>query len=94
MSFPVLIEVIRELDTEGLIGYLQEEGFKDISFNKSFFERLREEKITGRLFLTLTRQEFREFGMRIRPALELEKIIKNLGMKYYGQIFFCDYILN
>ena len=83
MSFPVLIEVIRELDTERLIDYLRGEEFKGISFNEGFFGRLRDEKITGRLFLMLTRQEFREFGMGIRPALELEELVKNLGTANY-----------
>jgi hypothetical protein len=89
VSFPVLIEVIRELNTEGLIKFLRnEETLKDIPFDKNFFKRLRDEEITGRLFLKLTRQEFREFEMKIKPALELEEFVKNLGMKiYYEQIF-------
>ena len=96
ISFPILVEVIRKLDTEGLIEYLQGEEFKDIPFNKSFFERLREEKIIGHLFLMLIRKKFREFGMEIRPALELEELIKNLGKNNnnYGQIFFPGNILS
>src|SRR3954451_15256275 len=89
ISFPILVEVIRALDTEELIEYLQGEKFDDIPFNKTFFDRLRKEKITGHLFLMLTRQEFREFGMEIRPALELEELIKNLGKNnIYEQVFF------
>ena len=65
------------------------EEFKDISFNELFFKKLREEKITGHLFLMMTRQGFREFRMKIRPALELEELIKNLGKKiHYEQVFF------
>ncbi|RIA87994.1 hypothetical protein C1645_826993 [Glomus cerebriforme] len=30
------------------------------------------------VLVELTRQEFREFGMKIRPALELEEFVKNL----------------
>ena len=81
VSFPILIEVIREFDTEGLIEFLRnEETLKDISFNEKFFKRLHDEEITGHLFLKLTRQEFREFEMKIRPVLELEEFVKNLGM--------------
>jgi len=96
ISFPILVEVIRGLDTEGLIEYLQGEKFDHIHFNETFFDRLRKEKITGHLFLMLTRQEFREFGMEIRPALELEELIKNLGKNNnnYGQIFFPGNILS
>ena len=96
ISFPILVEVIRGLDTEGLIEYLQGEKFGHIHFNETFFDRLRKEKITGHLFLMLNRQEFREFGMEIRPALELEELIKNLGKNNnnYGQIFFPGNILS
>ena len=97
ISFPLLVEVIRKLDTEGLIDYLQKEKFDYFYFNKTFFEKLCREKITNYLFLMLTRQEFREFGMEIRPALELEELIKNLGKNNnnnYGQIFFPGNILS
>src|SRR2546429_5944697 len=81
-SFQELIEVVREYNTKELIEFLRnEEKLEDIPFNKSFFKKLREEEITGHLFLKLTRQEFREFGMKIRPALELEEFVKSLGMK-------------
>ena len=88
ISFPLLVEVIRKLDTEGLIDYLWKEKFDYFHFNKTFFEKLCREKITGYLFLMLTRQEFREFGMEIRPALKLEELIKNLGKNNnYEQVF-------
>src|ERR1700753_2103920 len=69
-------------NTEGLIEFLRnEETLKDIPFNEtSFFKRLRDEEITGRLFLKLTRQEFRELGMKIGPALELEEFVEKLSM--------------
>src|SRR2546421_9800411 len=87
VSFPVLVEVVLEYNTEGLIEFLRnEETLKDIPFNETFFKRLRDEEITGRLFLKLTRQEFREFGMKIRLALELEEFVENLSM-YYEQVF-------
>ena len=89
VSFPVLVTVVQEYNTVGLIEFLQnEETLQNIPFNETFFKRLREEEITGRLFLKLTRQEFREFGMKIRPALELEEFVENLSMYYnYEQVF-------
>ena len=89
VSFPVLVTVVQEYNTVGLIEFLQnEETLQNIPFNETFFKRLREEEITGRLFLKLTRQEFREFRMKIRPALELEEFVENLSMYYnYEQVF-------
>ena len=89
VSFPVLVEVVRGYNTEGLIEFLRnEETLKDIPFNETFFKRLRDEEIAGRLFLKLTRQEFREFRMKIRPALELEEFVENLSMyNNYEQVF-------
>src|SRR3990170_2426664 len=89
VSFPVLVTVVQEYNTVGLIEFLQnEETLQNIPFNETFFKRLRKEEITGRLFLKLTRQEFREFRMKIRPALELEEFVENLSMYYnYEQVF-------
>ncbi|GBC05738.1 hypothetical protein RclHR1_00640026 [Rhizophagus clarus] len=89
VSFPVLVEVVQKYNTEGLIKFLRnEETLKEIHFNKTFFKRLYDEEIMGHLFLKLTRQEFREFRMKIRPALELEEFVENLSMyNNYEQVF-------
>ena len=64
---------IKEYETERLINFLREDSeLSHIELGDGFFTRLERENITGHLFLKLTRQEFREFGMKIRPALELE----------------------
>ena len=53
-SFPVLVEVVRKYNTEGLIEFLRnEETLKDIHFNETFFKSLHDEEITGHLFLKL-----------------------------------------
>ena len=83
MSFIfTLADRIEKYETERLIKFLQrDEKLRDIELGDKFFTKLNDEKITGHLFLKLTRQEFREFGMKIRPALELEEFVKSLGMK-------------
>src|SRR5438034_2695461 len=64
---------LKILGTERLIKFLQrDEKLRDIELGDKFFTKLNDEKITGHLFLKLTRQEFREFG-------ELEDYIKELG---------------
>ena len=61
------------------INFLWEDSeLSHIELGNGFFTRLEGENITGHLFLKLTRQEFREFGMGLRPALELEDYIKKL----------------
>ncbi|CAI2186013.1 5453_t:CDS:2 [Funneliformis geosporum] len=66
-------------ETERLINFLWEDSeLSHIELGDGFFTRLEGENITGHLFLKLTRQEFREFGMGLRPALELEDYIKKL----------------
>ncbi|PKC55252.1 hypothetical protein RhiirA1_446879 [Rhizophagus irregularis] len=70
---------IKKYETERLIKYLREDSKSEgLELDNDFFTKLEEENITGHLFLKLTRQEFREFGMGLRPALELEDYIKKL----------------
>ena len=78
-SSPKLTYFLKTWGTETLIMFLRgDEKLRDIELGYNFFAKLNDEKITGHLFLKLTRQEFREFGMKIRPALELEDYIKEL----------------
>jgi hypothetical protein len=69
--------MLKEYGTESLINFLRGDSKLQIEVD-DLFTKLEEEKITGHLFLKLTRQEFREFGMKLRPALELEDYIKEL----------------
>src|SRR2546423_552341 len=72
-STATLAKTFEGWETDRLIKFLRDDKkFKDLGLDDSFFTRLDKEKITGHLFLKLTRQEFREFGMEISPALELE----------------------
>ena len=74
-----MADTIKEWETERLISFLRSDSnFESLKLDNNFFTKLRDEQITGHLFLKLTRQEFREFGMELRPALELEDYIKKL----------------
>jgi len=56
-----------------------DKDFKDLGLNDGFFTKLEDEKITGQSFLMLTGWKFKEYGMTLRQALELEDYIKELG---------------
>ena len=78
-SSSTLADRLEEYVTERLINFLRGDSeLSHIELGDGFFTRLEEENIIGHLFLKLTRQEFREFGMGLRPALELEDYIKKL----------------
>ena len=53
-------------------------NFESLKFDNNFFTKLHDEQITGHLFLKLTEWEFKEYGMTLRQALELEDYIKDL----------------
>ncbi|CAG8729434.1 8420_t:CDS:2, partial [Funneliformis mosseae] len=79
---------LEEYETERLINFLRKDfELSHIELSDGFFTRLERENITGHLFLKLTRQEFREFGMGLRPALELEDYIKKLCENSYENAF-------
>jgi hypothetical protein len=78
-SSSTIAERLEGYETKRLIDFLREDSeLSHIELGDGFFTRLERENITGHLFLKLTRQEFREFGMGLRPALELEDYIKKL----------------
>ena len=55
---------------------INDKDFKDLGLNDGFFTKLEDEKITGQSFLMLTGWKFKEYGMTLRQALELEDYIK------------------
>jgi hypothetical protein len=74
-----MAETIKEWETERLIGFLERDSkFEGLKLDNNFFTKLRDEQITGHLFLKLTGWEFKEYGMSLRQALELEDYIKDL----------------
>ena len=79
-SSSTLANKVKEYEMESLIKFLwKDPKLKHIEVSDGFFTRLEEEKITGDSFLKLTGWEFKEYGMTLRQALELEDYIKGLG---------------
>ena len=77
MSF--MAETIKEWETERLISFLESDSkFEGLKLENNFFTKLRDENITGDLFLRLTGWDLKEYGMTLRQALELEDYIKRL----------------
>jgi hypothetical protein len=73
-------DIIKGWETDRLIKFLRnDKNFKDLGLNDGFFTKLEDEKITGQSFLMLTGWKFKEYGMTLRQALELEDYIKELG---------------
>ncbi|CAJ0750382.1 21369_t:CDS:2, partial [Entrophospora sp. SA101] len=60
-STPTQSAVVRKYNTNELIGFLREQ--EDLKLNDSHFEILANEEITGRDFLQMTKQEFKEAEM-------------------------------
>ena len=76
---PTLAEVVRKLNTEKLIDFLKEQ--EDLQLNDAHFEILRKEEITGRDFLKLTEQKFRDCGFKVGPATRLADFAKEVKEK-------------
>ncbi|CAI2196652.1 8631_t:CDS:2, partial [Funneliformis geosporum] len=49
-----------------------------LELDDNFFTKLRDENITGDVFLRLTGWDLKEYGMTLRQALKLEDYIKGL----------------
>ncbi|GBB86837.1 hypothetical protein RclHR1_17790012 [Rhizophagus clarus] len=72
-------ETIKLWETERLISFLRSDSkLEGLELDDNFFTKLSDENITGDLFLKLTGWKFKEYGMTLRQALELEDYIKDL----------------
>ena len=70
---------IKKYETERLIKYLREDSKSEgLELDNNFFTKLEEKEITGSSFLKLSGWDFKEYGMSLRQALELEDYIKEL----------------
>ena len=77
MSF--MADTIKGWETERLISFLRSDSnFESLKLDDNFFMKLHDEQIAGYLFFKLTGWEFKEYGMTLRQALELEDYIKDL----------------
>ncbi|CAG8588445.1 13334_t:CDS:2 [Ambispora gerdemannii] len=76
---PTLAEVVRKLDTEKLIEFLR--GEEDLQLNDAHFEILRKREIAGRDFLKMDKQDFRDCGLEVGPAIRLVDFAKEVKEK-------------
>ncbi|PKK71743.1 hypothetical protein RhiirC2_848926 [Rhizophagus irregularis] len=65
--------------TAELIEYLRKE--EDLGLDDDDLEIIRKEKVDGRAFLKLTKQDFRDYGMKGGPAVKLADFAKNCKEK-------------
>jgi len=71
-------DMLKEYGTESLIKFLQEDSkLKHIEVG-DLFTKLEEKTITGDSFVKLSGWDFKDYGMSMRQALELEGYIKEL----------------
>jgi hypothetical protein len=77
-STPTKADMLKEYGTESLIKFLRGDSkLKDIEVG-DLFTKLEEKKIIGDSFLKLSGWDFKEYGMSLRQALDLEDYIKEL----------------
>ncbi|PKY23950.1 hypothetical protein RhiirB3_438338 [Rhizophagus irregularis] len=71
---------IKKYETERLIKYLRKDSKSEgLELDNDFFTKLEKKEITGSSFFKLTRWNFKEYGITLRQALELEDYIKRLA---------------
>src|SRR4051794_16128613 len=70
--------LVENWDTDTLIVHLKEQNLK---LDDDDFRILREQKITGLSFLDMTKDDFKECGLKIGPATLLAKEAKTLKEK-------------
>lgn len=71
---PSLEEEIKKLDTDELANHLQNQ--KDLHLIKEDLDKLRNQRITGYIFLDLTKYDFLSYGLEIGPSVSLSKYAK------------------
>jgi hypothetical protein len=66
---------IKKYKSAELIEFLRKE--EDLGLDDDDLEIIRNEKVTGRAFLDMTEQKFRDCGLKIGPAVTLAKFAKD-----------------
>ncbi|CAG8687900.1 18254_t:CDS:2 [Dentiscutata erythropus] len=77
---PTLAEFVRKYNTKQLIKFLRENE-DDLQLNDAHFEILRNEEVTGRVFLNSTKQDFIDNGLKSGPAKSLADFAKEVKEK-------------
>ncbi|POG60228.1 hypothetical protein GLOIN_2v1788170 [Rhizophagus irregularis DAOM 181602=DAOM 197198] len=54
---------------------------KNLKLEKSYFEILRKEEISGFTFLDITKEDFQSYGLKAGPTITLAKFIEGLSQK-------------
>ncbi|RHZ74994.1 hypothetical protein Glove_218g34 [Diversispora epigaea] len=76
---PTLVEAVRKYKTNELIDFLRKE--EDLVLDEDDLEIFRKQKVTGREFFKMTKQDFIENGMMWGPATRLVDFIKEIKEK-------------
>ncbi|CAG8758492.1 11433_t:CDS:2, partial [Gigaspora margarita] len=87
-SASTLAKVVQKYDTEQLIKFLRREN-DDLKLDKDDLEIIREEKITGRIFLNSTKQDFIDYGLKGGPAKSLADFAKEVKEKKLKSFSLC-----
>jgi hypothetical protein len=69
-----LADEIKKYDTAKLIEFLQGQG---LNLVKDDFDIIENERVGGQDFLDMTKQDFRDYGMKGGPATRLAKFAKD-----------------
>ena len=70
-----LADEIKKYDTAKLIDFLY--GEKDLGLDDDDLEIIRKEKVNGRAFINITKEELRDYGMKGGPAKNLADFAKD-----------------
>ena len=73
-----LCTVFKQFTNLQLIEFLKKE---DLRLDEDDFAIIRNEKYTGRTFLTLTKDELKSIGMKSGPTIKIMQCIKNMKKK-------------
>ena len=73
-----LADEIKKYDTAKLIEFLQGQG---LNLVKDDFDIIENERVGGQDFLDMTKQDFRDYGMKGGPATRLAKFAKDCKEK-------------
>src|SRR3954447_24141038 len=74
-----LADEIKKYDTAKLIEFLK--GQENLGLNEPAIKILENEEVNGRDFLDMTKQDFRDYGMKGGPATRLAKFAKDCKEK-------------
>ncbi|RIB19027.1 hypothetical protein C2G38_2141827 [Gigaspora rosea] len=74
----IYADEIKKWDTDKLIKFLECQG---LNLKKHHFDIIRDQEITGYTFLDFTEQKFRECGLKVGPASDLAKFVREFKEK-------------